>query len=55
MLNVMEAVNTNFLSLLVWLDQEIEPRSTVFEVDALTTVYSYFIYVLTYAQELKHN
>jgi len=29
-----EAVNINFLSLLVWLDEEIEPRSAVYEVDA---------------------
>jgi len=32
----MEAVNTNFLSLLVWLDKGTEPRSTDYKADALT-------------------
>jgi len=29
--------NTNFLSLLIWLGQNIEPKSTDYETDALTT------------------
>jgi len=31
-------VNTNFLRILVWLDGEIKPRSTDYEVDALITI-----------------